>query len=176
MTPRPSSTPRATRKISPLTRVMISAVLLAFAVFTLVYRRSVPQATRAPSTAAASNKPFPSGAPSSEGATRFSWVPRFPGAQVENINTRRTREQISYGYSFHTATEFGEVLSFYGDQLQKAGFKVELKVDGSSGADKKAHENGGQLHADSPDGARSFDVLAAKSASGSEIGVTAIER
>jgi hypothetical protein len=167
---------RAQRKISPLMRVMISAVLLAFAIFTVQYRKSVSGTKRAaPAAGTASNKPFPSGAPSSEGATRFAWVPRFPGAQIENINTKQTRDQVSYGFSFHTEKEFGDVLAYYGDALQKEGFKVELKVDSGSVQDKQAHENGGQLHADSPDGTRSFDVIAAKSASGSEVGVTAVQ-
>ena len=172
----PSIPRRATRKISPLMRVMLSAVLLAFAIFTVQYKKSVPQAKKTPASAAASTKPFPSGAPSSEGSTRFAWVPRFPGAIMENINTKQTRDLISYGFSFHTEREFGQVLSFYGEELQKEGFKVELKMDAAAAQDKQAHENGGQLHADSPDGTRSFDVIAAKSASGAEIGVTAVQR
>src|ERR1022692_2395758 len=137
--------PRATRKISPLMRVMISAVLLAFAIFTVQYKKSLPEAKKTASAKAASNKPFPSAAPSSEGATRFAWVPKFAGAQLENINTKQTRDQLSYGFSFHTSQEFGQVLAFYGDQLQKEGFKVELKVDaggapGKDAQEKAAHE------------------------------------
>jgi hypothetical protein len=173
MAPPPKSAiPRAQRKISPLMRVMISAVLLAFAIFTLQYRKSLPQA-KAPARASAANshKAFPSTAPSSEGATRFAWVPRFPGAQLENINTKQTRDQLSYGFSFHAAPDFADVLAFYGDQLRKQGFQVELKMDA-----KQTQENGGQLHAESADGTRSFDAIAAKAAAGSEIGVTAVQR
>ena len=154
-------------------RVMISAVLLAFAIFTVQYRKSVPQATQAASSAKkTSNKPFPSAAPT---AQTFAWVPRFPGAQLENINTKQSRDEVSYGFSFHTTQDFGQVLAFYGDQLQKLGFKVELKVDAGT-AQKATPETGGQLHADSPDGARSLDIIAAKAASGGEIGVTAVQR
>lgn len=153
-------------------RVMISAVLLAFAIFTVQYKKSLPKAPAMKAqTAAASNKPFLSTAPSSEGSTRFAWVPKFPEAQLENINTKQTRQELSYGFSFHTAEEFGKVLAFYGDQLQKQNFKVELKVDA-----KQAHENGGQLHADSPDNTRSLDVVAVKAPAGAEIGVTAVQR
>jgi hypothetical protein len=167
--------PKATRRISPLMRVMISAVLLAFAIFTVQYKKSLPQDKSAATAAkGASNKPFPATAPSSEGGTRFGWVPKIPDAQLENIRTKQTRDEISYGFSFHTAREFGEVLSFYGDQLQKEGFKVELKVD--AGQNKGAHENAGQIHAASPDGARSLDVIASKADSGAEIGVMAVQR
>jgi hypothetical protein len=169
--------PRATRKISPLMRVMISAVLLAFAIFTVQYRKSLPQAKRAVSSVkTAGNKPFPSVAPSSEGSTRFAWIPKFPDAQLENISTKQTRDELSYGFSFHTTQDFGQVLAFYGDQLRKQGFKVELKVEAGGAHDKEAHENGGQLHAESTDGARSFEVVATKAASGSEVGVTAVQR
>jgi hypothetical protein len=183
MAPPPKILPtRAQRRISPLMRVMISAVLLAFAIFTVQYRKSRPEAPHMPAPAAtASNKPFPSVAPSSEGSTRFAWVPRYPDAQLENINTRQTRDQLSYGFSFHTAEEFGKVLAFYGDQLQKQGFKIELKVNAGAPSEKSAleratRENGGQLHAESTDGTRSFDVVASKAASGAEIGVTAVQR
>jgi hypothetical protein len=158
-------------------RVMVSAVLLAFAIFTVQYRKSLPEAKRAASSAkTVSNKPFPSVAPSSEGATRFSWIPKFPDAQLENISTKQTRDEVSYGFSFHTTQDFGQVLTFYGDELRKQGFKVELKVEASGAGQKTAPENGGQLHADSSDGTRSFDVVATKAASGAEVGVTAVQR
>ncbi len=160
----------ATRRISPLLRVMISAVLVAFAIFVVVYRKSAPQARRAaPSAATASNKPFPSEAPSSEGGNRFAWIPAFPGAEVHDISTKQTRDRLSYGLSFHTTQEFKRVLTFYRDRLQAAGFKVDVKDSGDSG---------GELHAVDLAGNRSFDVIAAKviSGSGAEIGVTAVQR
>jgi hypothetical protein len=164
--------PRATRKISPLLRVMISAVLLAFAIFVMVYRKSLPPAPRtAPTEAASKNKPFLSTAPSSEGANRFAWIPAFPGAELHDINTKQTRDLLSYGFSFHTAKDFKEVLAFYRDRLQAAGFKVDVK---------DSADTGGELHADAADGTRSFDVIAAKAAAGAgtgaEIGVTAVQR
>jgi hypothetical protein len=162
--------PKATRKISPLLRVMISAVLLAFALFVMVYRKSLPPAPpSAPTGAASKNKPFLSTAPSSEGGNRFAWIPSFPGAELHDINSKQTRDQLAYGFSFHTAREFKEVLAFYRDRLQAEGFKVDLK---------DSAETGGELHADAADGARSFDVIAAKAVSGTgaEIGVTAVQR
>ncbi len=156
-------------------RVMISAVLLAFAIFTVEYRNSLPQAKQAAAAKKAINKPFPSVAPSAEGTASFAWIPKYPDAQLENINTKQTREELSYGFNFHTAQDFGQALAFYGDELRKQGFKVELKVEGKA-QDKQPRENGGQLHAESADGARSFDVIATKGASGAEIAVTAVQR
>jgi hypothetical protein len=175
MQPKVLSSP-ARRRISPLMRVMISAVLLAFAIFTVQYRNSLPQAKQAAAAKKAINKPFPSAAPSAEGSASFAWIPKYPDAQLENISTKQTREELSYGFSFHTAQDFGQALAFYGDQLRKQGFKVELKVEGGNGGDKQAPQNGGQLHAESADGARSFDVIANKAASGAEIVVTAVQR
>ncbi len=157
-------------------RVMISAVLLAFAIFTVTYRNSLPQARQAAAAKKAVNKPFPSVAPSAEGSASFAWIPKYPDAQLENISTKQTREELSYGFSFHTPQDFGQVLAFYGDQLRKQGFKVELRVEGGNGGDKTASQNGGQLHAESADGARSFDVIANKAAAGAEIVVTAVQR
>src|SRR5258708_3103538 len=160
----------ATRRISPLLRVMISAVLVAFAIFVVVYRKSVPPARRAaPSAAAANNKPFSSEAPSAEGGNRFAWIPGFPGAEVHDMSTKQTGDQLSYGFSFHTTQEFKQVLTFYRDRLQAAGFKVDVK---------DSEDRGGELHAEDPVGNRSFDVIAAKviAGSGAEIGVTAVQR
>jgi hypothetical protein len=168
--------PKATRRISPLMRVMISAVLLAFAIFTVQYKKSLPQdkSVAAPKKTA-SNKPFPAVAPSAEGATRFGWVPKFPDAQLENITTKQTRDEISYGFSFHAGQTFDKVLAFYGDQLQKEGFKVELKVAASSVSAKDPGGNSGQLQAVSADGVRSLDVIASKADAGAEIGVRAVQ-
>jgi len=159
----------ATRRISPLLRVMISAVLVAFAIFVVVYRKSAPETRRAAPSTAANNKPFLSDAPSSEGGNRFAWIPAFPGAEVHDISTKQTRDRLSYGFSFHTTQEFKQVLTFYRDRLQAAGFKVDVKDSG---------DGGGELHAEDPAGNRSFDAIAAKviAGSGAEIGVTAVQR
>jgi len=159
--------PKPQRRISLQLRVMISAVFVAFSIFVIQYRKSVPQAK--PATASANSKPFLTDAPSSEGANRFAWIPTFPEAELSGINTKQTREQLSYGFSFHTTRGFKEVLAFYREKLQAAGFQVGVKDTG---------ETGGELHADSADGKRSFDVIAAKviSGAGAEIGVTAVQR
>ena len=112
------------RKTNPLLRVMISAVLVAFAVFVVQYKRS---ATPARPSAPAPAKPFLTEAPSSEGSNRFAWVPPYPGATIENINTKQTRDQLSYGFSFRAPEDFKHVLAFYRDRLQAAGFKVDVK-------------------------------------------------
>lgn len=157
--------PKPQRRISLQLRLMISAVFVAFAIFVVQYRKSVPRARPA---ASANTRPFLTDAPSSEGANRFAWIPAFPDTELHGINTKQTREQLTYGFSFHTAQGFKDVLAFYREKLQAAGFQVEVK-DG---------DVGGELHADSADGKRSFDVIAAKvvSGTGAEIGVTAGQR
>ncbi len=114
-------------------------------------------------------KPFLSTAPSSEGSNRFAWVPHYPSATIENISTKQTRDQLSYGFNFRTADDFKHALAFYSQQLQSAGFKVEVKNSG---------EIGGELHADAEGGSRSLDVVAAKvlQGTGTEVGVTAVQR
>ena len=56
-----------------------------------------------------------------------------------------------------------------GDKLKEAGFKVEIK---------NQEARGGDLHAESSDGKRTFDVVVAKvySGTGTEAGVTAVQR
>ena len=154
------------RKSNPLLRVMMSAVLVAFAVFVVQYQKS----TEHPQPRAnAPAKPFLSTAPSSEGSNRFAWVPHYPGATVENISTKQTREQLSYGFNFRTADDFKQVLAFYKAGLQSSGFKVQVNDSGA---------HGGDLHADADSSGRSFDVVAAQvmQGAGTEVGITAVQR
>ena len=154
------------RKTNTLLRVIMSAVLVAFAIFVVQYKKSTEPTKPGATTPA---KPFLSTAPSSEGSNRFAWVPHYPGATIENISTKQTRDQLSYGFNFRTADDFKQVLGFYSQQLQSAGFKVEVKNSG---------EIGGELHADVEGGSRSLDVVAAKvvQGTGAEVGVTAVQR
>jgi hypothetical protein len=96
-------------------------------------------------------------------------VPHYPGAAIENINTKQTRDELTYGFNFRTADDFKQALEFYRKQLESAGFKVEVKNSG---------DVGGELHADASGGGRSFDVVAAKvvQGTGTEVGVTAVQR
>jgi hypothetical protein len=114
-------------------------------------------------------KPFLSPAPSSEGSNRFAWVPHYPGATIENISTKQSRDELSYGFNFRTTDDFKHALVFYSEQLQSAGFKVDVKNSG---------EVGGELHADAAGSGRSLDVTAAKvlQGTGAEVGVTAVQR
>ena len=154
------------RKRNTLLRVIMSAVLAAFAILVVQYRKSTehPQAG-----ANGPVKPFLSTAPSAEGSNRFAWVPHYPGATIENINTKQTRDELTYGFNFRTADDFKHALEFYRKQLESAGFKVEVKNSGAVG---------GELHADASSGGRSFDVVAAKvvQGTGTEVGVTAVQR
>jgi hypothetical protein len=154
------------RKRNTLLRVIMSAVLAAFAIFVVQYKKS----TEHPQPGAnAPVKPFLSTAPSAEGSNRFAWVPHYPGAALENISTKQTREQLSYGFTFRTADDFKQVLTFYKEQFQAAGFKVKVNDSG---------DHGGDLHADADSSGQSFDVVAAKvqQGTGTEVGVTAIQR
>ncbi|MDP9148055.1 MAG: hypothetical protein M3N22_10375 [Acidobacteriota bacterium] len=159
-------TARPPRKTNPLLRVVMSAVLVAFAVFVVQYQKS----TEHPQLAAnAPAKPFLSTAPSSEGSNRFAWVPHYPGATIENISTKQTRDELTYGFNFRTADDFKQTLAFYSAQLQSAGFKVKMNDSG---------DHGGDLHADAVSGDRSFDIVAVKvlQGAGTEVGVTAVQR
>jgi hypothetical protein len=153
------------RKTNPLLRVMMSLVLVGFAVFVVEYKKAT---TPPKSGAPAASKPFLTDAPSSEGSNRFAWVPKYPGAATENISTKQTRDQLSYGFSFRAPDDFKHVLAFYRDQLQGAGFQVEVK---------DSHETGGELHAVADGGGRTLDAIAAKvlQGTGTEVGVTAVQ-
>ena len=144
----------------------IETMLVAFAVFVVQYKRSTAPAR---SSAPAASKPFLTDAPSGEGANRFVWVPQYPGATIENITGKQTRDELSYGFSFHAADDFKHVLAIYRDRLQAAGFEVEVS---------NSSENGGELHAVADQGRRTLIAIAAKvqQGSGAEVGVTAIQR
>ena len=116
-----------TRKTNTLLRVVMSAVLLAFVIFVVQYKNSTEPPKAGAKTPA---KPFLSTAPSSEGSNRFAWVPRYPGATTENISTKQTHDQLSYGINFRTADDLKPVLTFDRDQLQSAGCNGEGQVSG----------------------------------------------
>ena len=153
------------RRINPLLRVMFSVVLLAFAIFVVVYKRST---TPTKTDLLTPSKPFLTDSPSSEGGNHFAWVPKYPGATTENINSKQTRDELSYGFNFHTPDDFKKVLTFYRDQLQSAGFQVDLKETTTAA---------GELHATSASKDRTFDAVVANvsQGTGSEVGVTAVQ-
>jgi hypothetical protein len=157
---------RPPRKTNTLLRVIMSAVLAAFAIFVVQYKKSTEHSQPG---ANGPLKPFLSPAPSSEGSNRFAWVPHYPGAAIENISSKQTRDDLTYGFNFRTADDFKQVFAFYRAQLESAGFKVEVKNPG---------EVGGELHADADRSGRSLDVTAAKilQGTGTEVGVTAVQR
>lgn len=142
-------------------RVAFSAVLVAFVIFLVQYRKSLPPASTSNSTPTAA-KPFPS----PEGGQGFAWIPAYPGAEIENIRTKLTHGEQSYGYRFHTPDEFKKVDDFYADQLKAAGFTVI----------EKQHPDGVDLHAEYPDRTRLLDVSTLKTPPGTEVGITATQR
>jgi hypothetical protein len=159
-------TARPPRKTNTLLRVIMSAVLAAFAIFVVQYKKSTehPQPT-----SKGPLKPFLSTAPSSEGSNRFAWVPHYPGATIENISTKQTRDDLTYGFNFRTGDDFKQTLEFYRQQLESTGFKVQVKNSG---------DVGGELHANADNSGRSMDVVAAKvlQGTGTEVGITAVQR
>src|SRR5882757_2875254 len=112
------------RKRNTLLRVIMSAVLAAFAIFVVQYKKSTEHAQPGGNGPV---KPFLSTAPSAEGSNRFAWVPHYPGASIENINTKQTRDELTYGFNFRTSDDFKQALEFYSQQLKSAGFKVDVK-------------------------------------------------
>jgi hypothetical protein len=150
------------RTIQPRNRIILSGVVLVLALSAVWYQRTHPGAR----TGAVSDKPFLSKAPSAEGNQQFAWVPAYPGAKISDIRTKMTRGELSYGFSFLTHDPFDQVLSFYRQQLQNAGFKVEVSNAGG----------GGRLHADDPADKRTLDMTSAKTAEGSETGILAVEK
>jgi hypothetical protein len=165
-------TPKPQRRISLQLRFVLAIVLVAFAYFVGQYRKAVPRGragdSGAVNSSTAARTTFPADS-ASDRASRFAWIPAFPGAEIEGITSKLTRGQIAYGFHFRTAQDFKSALAFYGDKLKEAGFQVEIK---------DSSDKGGELHADSADGKRTFDVVAAKvySGTGAEIGVTAVLR
>lgn len=160
-------TPKPQRRISLQLRLILAIVFVAFAFFVGQYRKAVPRASSGDSNAF-TRPQFPADS-SSDAANRFAWIPAFPDAEIEGITSKLTRGQISYGFHFRTARDFKPALAFYGDKLKAAGFRVDIKDTAGQG---------GELHADSADGKRAFDVVAAKvyTGAGTEIGVTAVQR
>ena len=160
-------TPKPRRRISLQLRLILTVVFVAFAYFVAQYRKSVPRTRLA--DASTDTRPLYTDDSSPDGTSHFTWVPAFPGAEIEGITTKRTREEVSYGFHFRATQDVKFVLTFYSDKLKEAGFKVEVKESAGQG---------GELHADSADGKRSFDVVAAKvvNGTGAEIGVTAVQR
>jgi hypothetical protein len=165
-------TPKPQRRISLQLRLILAIVFVSFAYFVGQYRKAVPRGPAGDASTAnsrtAGRTMFPADS-ASDRANRFAWIPAFPGAEIEGITSKLTRGQIAYGFHFRTAQDFKSVLVFYGDKLKEAGFQVEIK---------DSSDKGGELHADSADGKRTFDVVAAKvySGTGTEIGVTAVQR
>jgi hypothetical protein len=153
------------RRINPLLRVMFSVVLLAFAIFAVVYKKSTaPTKT----DLLIPSKPFLTDSPSSEGANRFAWIPKYPGAVTENISSKQTRDALTYGFNFHAPDDFKKVLTYYRDQLQSAGFQVDLKENTTAA---------GELHAATDSKDRTLDAVVANvsQGTGSEVGVTAVQ-
>ena len=148
----------AVRKRPLLNTVIRVAILAIVMVFLVRSRNTLFRSSKVP----ANTQPLI--ADDAASGERFTWLPKYPHAQPENIRTVRTHELVSYGFRFHAQQDAAHTLAFYETQLRAAGFTVLVKNET------------GELHAENPDRRRALDVTVAKIADGTEVGVAAVEK
>ena len=160
------STPNAIpplRRGSPLVKILLSAALLGLGLYLVQTRK----AQQSPARGVAVAPSFRSNAPSSEGTKSFAWIPRYPGANVENIRTRETSKVLSYGFEFQSSDAPAAIAAFFENGLRAAGFTVVKRSPGAEETD---------LHGESPDRKRLIDVGVDKAPSGATVTVSATEQ
>lgn len=148
------------RKNTSWTRILLSATLLGLLIY-YVQRQQPGAPTKH------SPKVLPVGPATEDVSSRFRWVPRYPGVEIAGIRTKRTAGQLDYSFQFEVKGDFQPVLSYYEDQLQRAGLKVDRKGQGEFGA---------ALHAEDGGRGRIVEITAGKLQGVSEIDVNAMER
>ncbi|MCM2269955.1 MAG: hypothetical protein NDJ75_07625 [Thermoanaerobaculia bacterium] len=82
-----------------------------------------------------------------------AWVPRYPGARADSFSTLEAPSELSGTFTIHTADPAAQVLAFYQEALEQAGFEVEKTTLQSASAE------GGNLTAKSGD--RSLNIALA---------------
>jgi len=157
----PARYDEAVRKRSWTSLLIRAAILAAIMLYLTRSHSSLFRLSKAPPPDSPSGALVTGDAASGE---RFAWVPEFAGAQKENIKTVRTHQQVSFGYRFPAKQDEAQVLTFYETRLRALGFTVVKKLES------------GELHAESPDRKRIFDVTLGKIPDGTEVGVAAVER
>jgi hypothetical protein len=148
------------RKNTSWVRILLSAALLGVVIY-FVQRQPPSKLARRQS------KPLPVETSPEDITAKFSWVPRYPGAEVDSVRTQHTAEQTVYAFQYEFQGEFQPVLTYYEQQLKGAGFKVERKA---------ATETGQALHAEDAGPRRTVDVMASRLKGITEVDVTAAER
>jgi hypothetical protein len=73
------------------------------------------------------------------------WVPIFPGGEPKNRHGMRTKEQITGGFEVETSASVEEVMRFYQEALESAGFEVKTN------AYTHAENQGGMVNGDNDD-------------------------
>jgi hypothetical protein len=139
-------------------RVLVSAALLIAVIFFIRSRQ-----TPAPVTG---SSPLLSEAPSAEGSARFAWVPRYPGAELQNIQSGQSRTQLHYAFDFLVADSTNKIETYYETQLRALGFTIVTKQIGAGMA----------LHAESEDRKRMIEVKLTTAPQGLQVGVVALQQ
>jgi len=144
---------------NPVVRIVLSFAVLGAALFFVIREGRPPKKVPvAPS--------FRSRTPSAEGSATFAWIPRYPGAQVQNIRTQETEQELIYGMEFVSSDAPTDITAYFERGLHAAAFTVETKRLGPDEIN---------LHAEGSRG-RSIDVGVDKVPSGSRVVVTAREK
>ncbi|MCG6947449.1 MAG: hypothetical protein LJE93_00845 [Acidobacteria bacterium] len=73
------------------------------------------------------------------------WVPIFPGGEPKNRHGMRTGERITGGFEIETSASVEEVIRFYQEALESAGFEVKTN------AYTQAENKGGMVNGDNDD-------------------------
>ena len=151
-----------TRKIPIYVRILTSVALMALA-FYFVQR----QRTSSSRNASATGKLFLAGSPS-DAATRFDWIPSYPGAEIEDIQTSRSHDQLAYSFDYHVKDDGAKVRAFYETTLRAAGFTV-IGKGGATG-------NSWDLYGENPDRTRTIDLNGNAQPEGVRVRVKAVVR
>jgi hypothetical protein len=154
----PTTTPVS--RGNPKVRILLSLGMLAVMLY-IVIREGKPL-KKAPAV-----PNFRSSAPSSEGEHSFAWIPRYPGAEVNNIRTRETEKELTYGFEFQTVDAPTAVADYYERGLRAAGLTVNTRRP--SGDETN-------IHGESSSPARMIDVGIDKVQTGSFISVGATQK
>ncbi len=81
------------------------------------------------------------------------WVPIFPGGDPKNRHGMRTGERITGGFEIETSASVEEVIRFYQETLESAGFEVKTN------AYTQAENQGGMVNGDNDDDDRNVVAI-----------------
>lgn len=157
----PASSPDR-RHGHPLIKVVLSLAVLGVALYITDQQRK-PKTLRYvdPSSPAFRRNASPAaGGP-------FGWIPHYPGATVVNVRRGATPTLLNYGYAFETPDSIDHVAAFFDHGLREFGLSVITANPTSEVTSMHGEGRGGRLV---------IDIGVDKTASGSEVVVTATEK